>query len=116
MSDKATLTATQAPAPLEQVRVFDANAPQFRELGICATCNHRAGCLYLKSARRPVAFCEEFDDSGASKAAGCPATAARPPVNYGEAQTSGICSSCEGRSECVYRQPGVAIWDCGDYR
>jgi hypothetical protein len=97
--------------------VFDSDSPLRRELGICSTCNHRSSCLFLKTARHPIAFCEEFDDSTSQ------AVSPEPPrkekrlseINYGQGQEEGVCVTCANRSSCVYRQPGVAIWDCEDF-
>lgn len=87
-----------------------------QELGICQSCNHRATCLFLASARRPIYFCEEFDDrNGESDAVAPVTTTIREEINYGEAQEQGLCANCATKADCMNRQPGVAVWHCEDY-
>lgn len=116
MSSKAIQERSAATKPAAKSMVFDAASPQFRELGICSTCNHRASCLFLRSARHPIAFCEEFDGT-ANDAVQKPAIKpkALAKVNFGQAQEEGVCVTCTNRTSCVYRQPGLAIWDCEDF-
>lgn len=111
----STLKTTQA-APAAPALVFDANAPRCQELGICATCNHQATCLFLRAARHPIAFCEEFDASGAASPRPAVKTAARPDFNFGEGQELGLCADCAEKTGCMHRKPGAAVWNCEDYR
>jgi hypothetical protein len=103
------------PAAPATTLVFDANAPRVQELGICATCNHQAGCLFLKAARRPIAFCEEFDSSGHSTPRQVAVAPTRPAFNFGEGQEQGLCADCAAKTGCMNRRPGSAVWNCEDY-
>ena len=94
------------------------NASRCQELGICQSCNHRATCLFLASARRPIFFCEEFDDRDSESSAPVTAPSATPlreEINYGEAQEQGLCANCATKADCMNRQPGAAVWHCEDY-
>jgi hypothetical protein len=111
----STLKTSQA-APAVPAFVFDANAPRCQDLGICATCNHQASCLFLKAARHPIAFCEEFDASGqAADPRPSAQSAPRPDFNFGEGQEQGLCADCATKAGCINRQPGSAVWNCEDY-
>lgn len=116
----STKTLVSEPKSVEQVArtmVFDSGSPMNRDIGICSTCNHNASCLFLKSARHPIAFCEEFDDSQKQQSA--QRAVALPPepqgINFEQGQAEGVCVTCAHRPSCVYRQPGVAVWDCSDF-
>ncbi len=102
--------------PAAPAFVFDANTPRCKELGICVTCNHLPTCLFRRAARYPIAFCEEFDASGS--AAPIPAVSAAPrrEFNFGVGQVLSLCADCTGRTGCLHRKPGVAVWNCEDYR
>jgi hypothetical protein len=106
---------TSVAAPAAPAFVFDANAPRCQELGICATCNHQAGCLFLRAARHPIAFCEEFDATGSAPQRPAVQAAPRPDFNFGEGQELGLCSDCVSKTGCMNRQPGNAVWNCEDY-
>ena len=86
--------------------------------GLCATCNHAASCAIRKASRKPVWFCEEFDNylapSGhAAEAAGSTRMKREPKPNGGAA---GLCANCDSRENCSYRTPGAEIWFCEQYR
>ncbi|MBN2082878.1 hypothetical protein JW859_11835 [bacterium] len=94
--------------------------PEIRQLGICTTCVHQGTCLFLAAARKPVWFCDEFDDVRGEQHAEEPRPVKAPaPVDqlsFSEAQHIGLCTNCESRKECMHRQPGQAVWECEDYR
>jgi len=94
--------------------------PPIRQLGICSTCVHRDTCLFLAAARKPVWFCDEFDDIRTDADAEAPREVKAPaPVDqlsFNEAQHIGLCTNCEARKDCMHRQPAQAVWECEDYR
>jgi hypothetical protein len=116
-----TSTTTKQPAAVDtdsKTLEISANASRCRELGICLSCNHRATCLFLASARRPIFFCEEFDDRATDSDQSTPAPAmasTRVEINYGEAQEQGLCANCTSKTDCMNRRHGVAVWHCEDY-
>jgi len=116
VSDRTKPSAAAADQTLEV-----AASPKARpEQGICISCNHRPTCLFRKAARHPIFFCEEFEDrviSGEPLAVAQPieAVPAEPTINYGEAQELGLCANCTTKTNCMNRQPGVAVWHCEDY-
>lgn len=87
--------------------------------GICATCGKHLECMYLKHARGPVWFCEEFDESGENELEDESVPAARKM----EAQLDsdqrnakeGLCANCENGRRCVLRRPEGTLY-CEEYR
>jgi hypothetical protein len=95
--------------------VTSASTP-VREVGICATCNHSATCLFLQATRRAVWFCDEFDATGSAAPQLADAPLPKPSERYfGEAIAVGLCVSCDARQDCGYRKPGVTIAHCENF-
>lgn len=117
-STKTTIKTAAIAEAQSQVLELATSKERCQELGVCQSCVHRATCLFLASARRPIFFCEEFDDrNGCSEATAFTqaSTANRERINYGEAQEQGLCANCISKTDCMNRQPGVAVWHCEDY-
>lgn len=85
-------------------------------LGICSTCRHLQRCLFVKAARQPIQFCEEFDER--AKEGECE-TASLPErsqaVSDGQGVDPGICVNCDSRLTCMHRKPGETVYECQDY-
>ncbi len=87
--------------------------------GICATCSRHLDCMYLKHARGPVWFCDEFDENGendleeeASPAAKNFVAAMEPDQRNSK---EGLCANCENGRRCVLRRPEGTMY-CEEYR
>lgn len=87
-----------------------------KELGLCITCRHQNRCLFVKAARQPIWYCDEFDSGNEGEGDAPRAVPPKPAANLGEGQPEGLCADCAERSDCTQRQPGVAVSECADYR
>ena len=117
-SIKSTVKVPAIAEAQSQILELGTSKERCQEMGICLSCVHRATCLFLASARRPIYFCEEFDDRNGNSESAAPAqvaTANREEINYGEAQEQGLCANCVSKADCMNRRPGVAVWHCEDY-
>ena len=86
-------------------------------LGICTTCNHMPTCLFLKVARNPVWFCDEFtSDSAASSAKIAALPELEVKARSNEKLDWGLCSNCAELEKCAYRALGKAVLHCEEYR
>jgi hypothetical protein len=85
--------------------------------GICQTCVHRPRCLFFKAARRPIQFCDEFDDHHNGVA---PAGTDGQPLldghSYEQGPPPGICVNCDHRLSCMHRKPNEPVLECEDYQ
>jgi len=85
--------------------------------GLCQTCAHRPRCLFFKAARRPILFCDEFDDQHNGAA---PADADGQPLldrhSYEQGPPPSICINCDHRLTCMYRRPNEPVLECEDYQ
>ena len=99
-----------APAAAEQTTQYA------KELGICQTCNHQPRCLFVRAARRPIMFCDEFDNRSAEQTA--PAACQSRPSGHsaGQGPEPGLCTNCDTRLDCNYREPGTTVHECEEYR
>lgn len=87
-----------------------------QQLGICTTCSHLSRCLFVKAARQPIQFCEEFDDKSQSAQPGAQAQPVlRLVATDGQGVDPGLCVNCDSRLNCMHRQPGVPMYQCEDY-
>lgn len=84
---------------------------------ICTTCNHYQICATRKDRRRPIWFCEEFDDY-------VPVKEMKPKTDYkaslkkanNETQLfKGLCINCENQKTCKIMKPNGGIWHCEEY-
>jgi hypothetical protein len=85
-------------------------------LGICSTCRHLPRCLFVKAARQPIQFCEEFDEQardGEDESASLPERS--QAVSDGQGNDPGICVNCDSRLTCMHRKPGETVYECQDY-
>lgn len=107
-----------APAAANALGVEAARTTQAysASLGICSTCAHQPRCLFVRAARQPIQFCEEFDDRSQ---AGQPGQQTRPRLRQvatdGQAVDPGICVNCDSRLTCMHRKPGVTMYSCEEY-
>ena len=90
-------------------------------LGLCSTCRHATGCVYLRHARHPVLRCEEYDGYPPPPRSAPSREAAPPgaPLNAGEhdpGKYRGLCSDCEERHGCMFAKPEGGVWHCEEYR
>lgn len=87
--------------------------------GICATCGRHLDCMYLKHARGPVWFCDEFDEYGDNDLEEEVAPAARKIAAGLEPDQrnakEGLCANCENGRRCVLRRPEGTMY-CEEYR
>jgi hypothetical protein len=87
-----------------------------KELGICQTCNHQPRCLFARAARRPIMFCDEFDNTDATQSA--PAASQPRPSGHttGQGPEPGLCVNCDTRLDCNHREPGTTVHECEEHR
>ena len=80
---------------------------------LCWTCNDAVHCLDRKTLRRPVQFCEQFDDFVAVK----PQFPPRSEGVHSQVKTdlSGICMNCDEQQFCGRGRTGEAVWFCEQY-
>lgn len=98
---------------------------ELNNMGICATCNNHNGCLSFQNglqARRPVQFCDEFDNRVSGRAAHRDenrwknADPLRGQVNEMSAQRAiGLCINCDHRSGCMFSLSPGGVWHCEEY-
>lgn len=83
---------------------------------LCTTCNHVDECLVPRSdSRRPVVYCEEFDDY--SPAPPKENFAKKPlfePVRE-DFDFKGLCINCEHRDNCIQARTEGGVWHCEEY-
>ncbi|HES58625.1 MAG TPA: hypothetical protein ENO21_04255 [Firmicutes bacterium] len=85
-------------------------------LGICSTCRHLPRCLFVKAARQPIQFCEEFDERAEGGEGETVGLAERSQVvTDGQGVDPGICVNCDSRLTCMHRKPGETVYECQDY-
>jgi len=93
--------------------------PKERKLtGLCVTCNHGAGCSYLRNSTQPVVFCEEFDCATAPVVEEARIEAPAPTDADMKLwdEYKGLCANCDVRETCAIRKPESGIWHCEEYR
>ncbi len=82
---------------------------------LCTTCNNPPVCDSTRAGRRPVYFCEQFDDVTPPK----PVLKSRKPRNSSpdppNGKYKGICSNCDHRTDCLNSCTEGGIWHCEDY-
>jgi hypothetical protein len=85
--------------------------------GICATCKHEPGCIYLADSDGMVLQCEEFEMAFPEPVATPIRTEPRrPSVNGDRSQRlAGLCQNCDNRDSCIYPKPEGGVWLCEEY-
>ena len=105
----------------EQIReIREDGVPDFsgiedNVLGICSTCKHQNGCVYLSKTTEPIFHCNEFETVEAEPVK----TAVQEPQTE-EKQTDtqtfkGLCVNCANRHTCKIHKPESGIWHCEEY-
>jgi hypothetical protein len=85
--------------------------------GICLTCNHRPKCLFFKAARRPILFCDEFDNQTSDAHVEDPQTVLLVDGHsYEQGPLPSICVNCDNRLTCMHRKPDEPVLECEDYQ
>ncbi len=87
-------------------------------VGLCATCNNAADCVYRKRRGTDAIYCETFDDyarpnGGNGKRVATIVTTleiAKP------SEFKGLCVNCEDRDTCKLPRPEGGIWHCEEYK
>ena len=88
--------------------------------GICSTCNHAPYCVNLQRSKRPIWFCDMFDDytppdkaSQRYQKQSNLRTKSKKENNY--AQYKGLCMNCAKRESCTFPKPEGGVWHCAEY-
>ena len=113
---KATTTS-------QKQRAVEVTGPAEQSLiGLCATCNNAADCVYRKRSGVDVQFCELFDDraaSGDGSSAGDSdsrvAVAPEQPQVFDVRELKGLCVNCAYRDVCKLPKPRGGVWHCEEY-
>ena len=81
---------------------------------LCTTCNHYEICSKRGDRRRPIWFCEEFDNYVPVKELklGTDSKVSFEPVEKETQQFKGLCVNCENRKDCKLHRPNGGIWHC----
>jgi hypothetical protein len=86
---------------------------------ICSTCNDGDFCVTKKTRKRPIWFCEEFDDHTAIKEQPMVEAQFQSQISTRESDSSrfkGLCINCESRHTCKFIKPNGGIWHCEEYK
>lgn len=90
------------------------------KLDLCSTCNDTILCI--PNSRRPVLFCEQFDNfvpiSGNNKEAKKTKISAKF-ITIDESEDFkflGLCINCDFRVECPLAKKEGGVWHCEEYR
>lgn len=84
---------------------------------LCLTCNNVSVCTSRKGFKRPVYFCEEFDDFVPSPKISSPSEP-KSISRSEEKDTSkypGLCMNCAHCETCTFPKPEGGIWHCEEY-
>jgi len=90
---------------------------------LCSTCNNYHNCIFRKNAKRPVFFCELFDDYVSQtkteidldKKIVSDEQGSFSGKNEDSHYLIGLCSNCKNRGTCIYNKPEGGIWNCDEY-
>lgn len=80
---------------------------------LCSTCNHAPTCVQIKNIKRPVLFCEEFDDYVKPVHEKVREAVSELKEDYDK--TMGLCCNCSNRDICTISKPNGGIWHCEEY-
>ena len=97
--------------------------PTVQLKGICATCIHVPGCVYVESPDNPKMYCEQFESElePAMKATdvanlkSIPAALQKESVAIKQARALGLCANCAHLETCVFPRPEGGVWHCEEY-
>ena len=87
-------------------------------VGLCATCNNAADCVYRKRRGADAIYCETFDgyarpNGGNGKRV---ATIVTTLEIAKSSEFKGLCVNCEDRDTCKLPRPKGGIWHCEEYK
>ena len=90
---------------------------------LCITCNYAQTCFQRRLHRKPVWFCEQFDDyvpqkSKVTYTIDTTKTSTPSSLHVDEKKLNGLkglCCNCENRETCTYPKPDGGIWNCENY-
>jgi len=91
--------------------------------GLCTTCAHAGTCTFPPRQAGPVRFCEEFNGCGTSDSGTTISTRAPlPNVQRIEAHSTGhsasltgLCVTCEKRTDCTFPKAEGGVWRCEEF-
>ena len=88
--------------------------------GICTTCNHAHLCMHSQNSKRPVWFCEMFDDYVPPRELSSNSNKSQKKYNSKleshYAQYKGLCMNCAKRDSCTFPKPEGGVWHCAEYQ
>jgi hypothetical protein len=95
---------------------------QRNTLGLCFTCNNIPTCVQTKERKKPVLYCELFDDYESPPAIIEINTDRSKMTDLSELRdrdllnSEGLCWDCEKKESCFYKQKNIGcIWHCEEY-
>jgi hypothetical protein len=137
---KKTVTKPDKPAIKKDIRadrkVIQSNGKGARQISpgstiehndLCTTCNNPPVCDSTRAGRRPVYFCEQFDDYKKPDVIQRPGLPEKKPKVISEPESSveqieladekhiGICKNCDLRETCMNACAEGGIWHCEEY-
>lgn len=83
---------------------------------LCTTCNCLPECDSTSAGRRPVYYCEQYDDYVPQKPAPKPRKAEVKKPKEPEQKYTGICVNCDFRETCANATTEGGIWHCEEYQ
>jgi len=82
---------------------------------LCITCNNLSTCDSTRAGRRPVYYCEQFDDYIPPKADPKPKQSETNRREIRNTKYKGICMNCDNRETCKNSTSEAGIWHCEEY-
>ncbi len=90
----------------------DSTNKQYNDL--CDTCKNLSTCVYIKTGKRPVLYCEEFEIHEVRKVQDVPPLI-DPKTEEEHPVFTGLCKNCDNRRTCMNAKPDRVIWHCEEY-
>jgi hypothetical protein len=84
--------------------------------GLCSTCIHEPGCVYLEPFRGTVIQCEEFEIYHNKPMTGNSKNSNNPNNLMDEDLFAGLCKNCDFRVTCKQWVKDTIIWHCEEYQ
>ena len=99
-------------------------ADNYKNHGICSTCNNIAHCSHFKNSNHPIWYCEFFDDYVSPQETTLEvAIQSHKKLNTNtnikkkkEVCFKGLCINCDHRETCTYPKPEESVWHCSEYQ
>ncbi len=86
-------------------------------VGLCATCNNAADCVYRKRRGADAIYCEMFDGYARPNGNGKRVATIVTTLEIAKStEFKGLCVNCEDRDTCKLPRPEGGVWHCEEYK